>query len=142
MGGNTTLPQPDYQPETGTEPQPEPEPKPEPKPTNEHGDKDLQTLKEDDKSEPQPEPEPKPEPAPPKEEVQLAEVNNDLGAVAAENKGSGASSVAVSTALMAASVMAILRFFYIFPLLFSECLGSLLSPRQQLQQRVLLFPSL
>merc|ERR1712136_390788 len=139
MGGNTTLPQPDYQPETGTEPQPEPEPepepkpepepetstdaegqpepepepepKPEPKPTNEHGDKDLQTLKEDDKSEPQPEPEPKPEPAPPKEEVQLAEVNNDLGAVAAENKGSGASSVAVSTALMAASVMAILRFF-------------------------------
>ena len=58
-----------------SEPQPEPEPEPAPEPEPEV------------KPEPEPEPEPKPEPAPPKEEVQLAEVNNDLGAVAAENKG-------------------------------------------------------
>ena len=58
--GNTTLPQPDYQPETGTEPQPEPEPEPEPKPEPEpetSTDAEVQP-------EPEPEPEPKPEPKP------------------------------------------------------------------------------
>ena len=61
-----------------------------------------QTLKEDEKAEPEPEPQPEPEPepqpepepepepeptSPPKENVSIVEVSNDLGAVAAENKG-------------------------------------------------------